>query len=281
MDVADLRLLDSVAELGSFTAAAAAMRWSQPSVSSRIAALERVVGATLFVRDRRGATLTPAGARYLGYVRRSLQLLDEGAHAAASDDAPAEIAVGVPASYAASFAPLLLTALASSGRPLHLRSDHSGQLRAAVLDGRLSAALVTVGPVPAGLRSRPCTSTRVVALSRPDRRDGDRRFALHPWDVAVDGVLADLLARGVPRSSICVVSPAAAAIALAIDEAYIAVVPELCAARELRNGQLVVHDVPLPRSSVQIEWLYHPMRTEGGLIDAMMSHVGAAVRAKR
>jgi hypothetical protein len=40
MDLADLRLLDAVAVHGSFTAAAAQLRLSQPSVSTRIAAVE-------------------------------------------------------------------------------------------------------------------------------------------------------------------------------------------------------------------------------------------------
>jgi DNA-binding transcriptional LysR family regulator len=281
MDVDDLRLLETVAELGSFTAAASAMRWSQPSVSARIAALERSVGARLFLRDRRGATLTRAGTRYLGYVRRSLQLLEEGAHAAVSDDAPAEIAIGVPASYAASFGPLLSAALEHSGRPLRLHSDHSSRLRAAVLDRRLSAALVTSGPVPTGLKSRPCTSTRIVALASPDRIGDDQRFAVHSWDTAVHGVVADLLARGVPRASICVVSPAAVAVALAAAGTHIAVAPKLAAAQELQQGRLVVQDIKLPRSSIQIDWLHHPLSATDGAIDELMNNLVDAVRAAR
>src|SRR6266536_3580778 len=69
MDVDDLRLLEAVAAEGSFSRAAARLRFSQPSVSARIAAVERAIGAELFARDSRGARLTTAGERYLRYVR--------------------------------------------------------------------------------------------------------------------------------------------------------------------------------------------------------------------
>jgi hypothetical protein len=67
---------------GRLARAAVRLRLSQPSVSVRIAAVERVVGAELFVRDPRGARLTSAGQRYLHYVRRCLHLLEQGRHAA-------------------------------------------------------------------------------------------------------------------------------------------------------------------------------------------------------
>lgn len=116
MDVADLRLVDAVAERGSFTAAAAQLRMSQPSVSARVARVERALGAVLFIRDPRGTRLTEAGTAYLGYVRRCLRLLEDGGRAAAAHSPAPPWRIGLPASYAPALTPLLLEAAAAGVR---------------------------------------------------------------------------------------------------------------------------------------------------------------------
>jgi DNA-binding transcriptional LysR family regulator len=62
---------------GSFSRAAFALGLGQPAISARIAALEQAVGGTLFTRGRRVA-LTPLGESFLPYVRRALEVLQEG-----------------------------------------------------------------------------------------------------------------------------------------------------------------------------------------------------------
>jgi DNA-binding transcriptional LysR family regulator len=61
LDVKQLRVLKSVAEHGSFSAAAEALSYTQPAISQQIAALERTAGATLVDRTSRGVRLTDAG----------------------------------------------------------------------------------------------------------------------------------------------------------------------------------------------------------------------------
>ena len=56
-----LRYAASVAELGSFSAAARACSVSQPTVSNAIADLEELLGARIFERSTRKLALTPAG----------------------------------------------------------------------------------------------------------------------------------------------------------------------------------------------------------------------------
>jgi len=56
-----LRLLVTVADTGSFTAAAARLNYTQSAVSRRIAQLERQAGGPLFERLPRGVRLSPAG----------------------------------------------------------------------------------------------------------------------------------------------------------------------------------------------------------------------------
>ena len=167
MDVADLQLVEAVAERGSFSAAAAALRLSQPSVSARIAAVERGIGASLFLRDSRGARLTPAGERYLGYLRRSLRLLADGARAAAAETPQRPWMIGVPASYAPALAPLLIDAAARQGRAVTLRTGHSRHLREELCDGRLDLAIATPGPLPSELASRHLIDSPIVTVASP------------------------------------------------------------------------------------------------------------------
>jgi DNA-binding transcriptional LysR family regulator len=72
-----LETFAEVAERGSFTGAARRLGISQPAVSQRVQQLERRLGAGLFHRKSGGVTLTDAGTRLHGYVRRILDLTAE------------------------------------------------------------------------------------------------------------------------------------------------------------------------------------------------------------
>jgi DNA-binding transcriptional LysR family regulator len=61
LDVTRLRVLDAVARLGSVTAAAKELHYTQPTVSHHLARLEAETGAQLLQRAGRGIRLTPAG----------------------------------------------------------------------------------------------------------------------------------------------------------------------------------------------------------------------------
>lgn len=66
MDVSlpSLRVFLHVAELGSFTAAAAVLNISQPALSRTVISLEEKIGARLFDRHTRRVSLTPAGLEF-------------------------------------------------------------------------------------------------------------------------------------------------------------------------------------------------------------------------
>lgn len=72
-----LNIFATIAETGSFTAAADQLYLTQSAVSQHVRDLEAQLGTELFVRGRSGATLTPAGETLLGYVQRVLWLLAE------------------------------------------------------------------------------------------------------------------------------------------------------------------------------------------------------------
>lgn len=256
MDIADLKLIDAVATGGSFTAAAAQMRLSQPSVSARVAAVERALGADLFTRDTRGARLTPAGQRYLGYARRCLTLLEAGARAAAAEQNIPTWRVGVPASYAPAVAPDLIAAAAALGWPVTIRTGHSNTLTEELLDGRLDIAITTHGPAPHGLTRQHLLETPITALTTGHHDPANPRYALHGWDHAADAIITSLLGQGTPRAHISLVSPAATAITLALHHQHIAVVPKITAAPELATRTLRPINLGFPRFTSSLQWLY-------------------------
>lgn len=79
-----LEIFAVVVQSGSFSAAADRLLFTQSAVSQHIQDLEAALGTRLFVRGRRGVTLTPAGETLHGYTRSILRLLAE-AEAAVTD----------------------------------------------------------------------------------------------------------------------------------------------------------------------------------------------------
>ena len=74
-----LRVFKAVADRLSFSAAAHDLRLSQPSVSYQVKELERAVGTDLFDRLGKHVALTQAGDLLYGYVRQTLNVIDEAA----------------------------------------------------------------------------------------------------------------------------------------------------------------------------------------------------------
>jgi LysR family transcriptional regulator, nitrogen assimilation regulatory protein len=69
MDLKQLEYFRHVAELGSFTRAAAFLSVVQPALSRQVRQLEIELGQNLFDRNGRGVVLTDAGARLLEHTR--------------------------------------------------------------------------------------------------------------------------------------------------------------------------------------------------------------------
>ena len=74
-----IRCFCATLELGSFSAAADALRVSQPAVAEQVRKLEQVLGTDLFARAARGVLPTEAGQAFAVHATRSLQTLEEAA----------------------------------------------------------------------------------------------------------------------------------------------------------------------------------------------------------
>jgi DNA-binding transcriptional LysR family regulator len=150
MDLHHLRALVVVAETGSVTAAARRLLLTQPAVTKQLSALEGELGGALFDRSRKPLTPTPLGQATLTYARRILQLTDD-LHALVSHETGSlrgELRLGVVHSLASQLVPPLVQELRQQypGIQLQLRSSSASQLRRAVEDGLLDAAIVLVPP---------------------------------------------------------------------------------------------------------------------------------------
>ena len=77
MTTRDLEVFAAVAEHGSMSAAARALRVSQSSVSQAVADIEREYGVLLFDRCAHSLHLTPTGETLLAYAQKTLFLVRE------------------------------------------------------------------------------------------------------------------------------------------------------------------------------------------------------------
>jgi DNA-binding transcriptional LysR family regulator len=79
LSLQQIRCFCAALELGSFTAAAEALRVSQPAVAEQIRKLEHALGTDLFVRAGRGVVATEAGRAFAEHAARSLRAVEDAA----------------------------------------------------------------------------------------------------------------------------------------------------------------------------------------------------------
>lgn len=76
-DLVDLKLLASIVEHGTLTKAAARNSLASSSASARLNKLESELGTVLFIRHRRGLTLTGAGRVVFRHAMKVLNKVTE------------------------------------------------------------------------------------------------------------------------------------------------------------------------------------------------------------
>lgn len=80
MDIEQARTFLAIAAQGSFLEAAVRLHVTQSTVSARIRKLETDLGVHLFVRNRSGASLTPAGQRFLQHAKTLVLTVEQARH---------------------------------------------------------------------------------------------------------------------------------------------------------------------------------------------------------
>ncbi|WP_143061068.1 LysR family transcriptional regulator [Saccharopolyspora shandongensis] len=255
IDILDLRVFLAVARAGSFGRAAVELQLAQPSVSARMAALERKLGTRLFDRGPRGTVPTRAGERLGDYARRCLALLAE-TEAAVRAEGVERLVVAAPASIGMAVFPTVLAAMPGHVVDVVCQIEHSDEAVAALLDGSTHAAYVLRRVLPAGLDSVAVADSPVIAVAAPDNPVVDLAapqpddFAttpviVHNWSEQAKEIVAMFAGpqRG-PDHPIRLVGTPDIAVDLAASAGYVAVVPWYAAARALAEGR--VRRLPLP-----------------------------------
>lgn len=156
----------AVAEERHFTRAAARLHVAQPSVSAQIRTLERSLSATLFHRERRGATLTEAGEELLPIARQVLSGVEEVASRLHDLDAlvRGRLAVGATPSLATTLLPVVLGRFHDRhpGVSLTVVEEGSHLLVGRVVSGDIDVALVITPISHPSLETVPLASEELV-----------------------------------------------------------------------------------------------------------------------
>jgi DNA-binding transcriptional LysR family regulator len=266
VELRQLEYFVAVAEERHFTRAARRVLVSQSGLSASIRALERELGAPLFVRSTRHVELTEVGRAVLVDARRAL------AGAAAARDAAAAVqgllrgtvVVGTEQCITGVDVPAVLAAFRAEHPGVDVRLRHEGSL--ALLEqipaSRVDVAFVAVtGPVPDGVRLYPVARSPMVLLCHPEHPVaageptwtdlGAQVFVDFPPDWSIrqlgDRAFAQV---GQPREVELEVNDVHGLIDLVRHKLGVAIVPESVARKKSAAGLALR---PLP-AGVEIDW---------------------------
>lgn len=161
LNLDQLRTLVSIADLGTFSAAAQALHLAQPTVSLHISELESRLDATLLVRGSRSVTPTAAGASLVERARRLLRDADEAIDAVRRqvEGRLGRVRLGTSTGVVIDLLPQVLSALQAS---------HPGiDVEVNILGSHEAMARLALGTIDIGL----------VAMPQPPLRD----LVITPW----------------------------------------------------------------------------------------------------
>lgn len=187
-DLESLRLLVRVGELGSLGSASRSEGLAQPSVSKRIATLERRLGVPLLDRTPRGSTLTAEGQVVSDWARGVFAALDDlmtGVEALRAERT-AELQVAASMTVAEHLVPGWLAELRRSHPSVHvgLRVANSEEVQDLVRADGVSLGFIETPDVPGDLSSRQVADDRLALVVSPGHPWARRDRQLSPAELA-------------------------------------------------------------------------------------------------
>lgn len=170
MDLRQLEYFVRVAELGSFTRAAAALGVAQPALSRQVRLLEVELRQNLLKRHGRGAQPTEAGALLLEHARGILHQVAR-AHdelARLRGGPTGRVALGLPPSVARALAVPLMRAFRADmpQARLAITEGLSAAMLEALVAGRLDIAVLYNAPAAPGLEITALASEELLLVQR-------------------------------------------------------------------------------------------------------------------
>lgn len=185
MDIEQARTFLAIAAHGSFLEASNRLHVTQSTVSARIQHLEADLGATLFIRNRAGATLTPAGRRFLQHAKALVLTVEQARHD-----------VGLPSRYRATiriggrialwegFLPRWVGWMRNAASDVSIRSEigFEEDLMRRLVEGTLDIGLMyTPSHAPGLVVEHLFDETLVLVSSRRDTRWPDEDYIYVEW----------------------------------------------------------------------------------------------------
>lgn len=169
MELVQLEMFVEVADSGSITKAAENMLRAPSNVSTRIKQLEREIGVSLLVRDKRQSALSVDGRLFLEYARKIVDLTAQAKDFSLRDQPRGSFHLGALDSTAAVRMPPLLAEfhLAYPAVELELEANSSGNLNTHVLEGSLTAAFSDGKPVSSALTGMKVFDEELVIITPP------------------------------------------------------------------------------------------------------------------
>lgn len=149
LSLSALRTIRAVAECRSFTAAAAALGYTQSAVSRQVATAERELGAALFDRTPRGVQLTRAGGLVLRQVVIAIDALEQAERVLVGEPRQVRrVRVGAVSAAGMALLPRSIAALRRTRADFQIstREGSTPALVRAVRAGTVDVALITGRP---------------------------------------------------------------------------------------------------------------------------------------
>jgi len=185
MDFKQIRTFVQVAELGSFTRAAAVLQIAQPALSRQVRALEVDLRQTLFARNGRGVMLTEAGTRLLAHGRGILQQVERARQDLADPSGAVAglLSIGLPPSLSRTLTVPLVGAFRARfpRATLTMVEGLSNYTLEWLEQGRIDCAVVYNATPSAAVDLQPVVDEQLFLVSS---RSPGRRVALRPATLA-------------------------------------------------------------------------------------------------
>ncbi len=279
-DLTALRMLCWVQDLGSLSAAGAALGLSQQAVSSRMRELESQIGTSLIARSARGSTLTSTGTLVAGWAREVIDAADrlDAGIAALRRDHTATLRVVASQTIAEHLLPDWLVTLRreqlarSTPSSVTLQVTNSAAAAELVRAGQFDLGFIETPILPAGLRTMTVGQDEMVVVVVPSHRWVRRRRPLGAAELAATPLVTRETGSGTRAALVVLLAghlgttaPAAPAVELSTSAAVRSAIaagtaPGVLSALAVRDdvalGRLIVvtTDFPLTRPLTAI-WL--------------------------
>jgi len=178
MDITLARTFLTICDLGSFIKASERLHLTQSTISTRVKVMEGLLGQSLFVRTKAGASLTAAGTQFKPFAEKLVQIWEQARHNVGLPvDFTAALTVGVEFTLWERLLVNWISWIRSELVDVAVRTEvgSSESLMAQLIDGRLDLAVSYTPQHRSGMIIEELTQDSIVLVSSNESTRG-------PWE---------------------------------------------------------------------------------------------------